>query len=113
MRGTPMADIAAPTPAPSLRPRGIADLLDTAFRLYRQHVGLLLGISAIMLLPLTLLHIASLAIFNTAVVVELIQNLVFVNTISAALIYAGSLLYQGRSVTRNEAYKVGWRRVGT
>src|SRR5262245_38502461 len=97
----------------SIRARSIVDILDSAFRLYRGYVSLLLGLSAIMLLPLTLLHIASLLLFDTATVIQILQGLVVVNVVSGALIYAAAMLYQQQSVTRREAYRVGWRRVGT
>jgi membrane-anchored glycerophosphoryl diester phosphodiesterase (GDPDase) len=97
----------------AIRARGVADILDTAFRLYRTHVGLLLGMTAIVLLPLTVLQVLSFLVIGTDVVVQLVQNLVVIHALGGALIYAASLLSQGRAVTRSEAYQAGWRRVAT
>jgi hypothetical protein len=44
-------------PAPVLRPLGIADILDAALRLYRQNFGPLLGITAIVFVPVAILQI--------------------------------------------------------
>ncbi len=41
---------------PELRPRNVLDLLDAAVRLYRQHFALLLGISAVVLVPFGLTY---------------------------------------------------------
>jgi hypothetical protein len=42
--------------AAGLRPRGIGEILSTAFQLYRRHWGTLLGIAAVVVVPLTVLQ---------------------------------------------------------
>ena len=41
-----------------LRPMGVGDLLDTAFRLYRRHFLLFVGIVSVIYVPLTLVRTA-------------------------------------------------------
>jgi hypothetical protein len=95
---------------PVLQPRGIGELLDTAFRLYRRNVVLLLGLTALTLVPLTLLRLLLLRPAPAARLVELVQNVVLLPLLVAVLTGAGAQLYRQEAITAAAAYRAGARR---
>jgi hypothetical protein len=85
--------------AAALGPRGIGELLTTAFQLYRRHWRTLLGIAAVVVVPLTLLEYVFGHWLRTQG--EVTRNGVVVSTsfwaaVSASLLAAlvGLLIYQ-------------------
>ncbi len=56
--------MAEATPAPTLRPMTVADLVDEIFRLYRRNFGLFFAISAILWLPPSILSVGGLALMG-------------------------------------------------
>ncbi|NUM48874.1 MAG: glycerophosphoryl diester phosphodiesterase membrane domain-containing protein [Anaerolineales bacterium] len=98
---------------PQLYPLSIGEILDRAFRLYRRHFGLLIGITMAAYVPMTVLQILSFFTFRSTQIVDLIQNSFISLLISGALTSAISNLYLGNSVSMNEAYQAIRERYGS
>lgn len=104
---------------PELRPLGTGELLDRAFRLYRNHFLTLVGIVAIVLVPLTLLQIAMQAA-NTTMLQNSTgadSNRIMTLSLLSALVMIIVYLVQGSvpiaAVTRAVAGSYLGERVGT
>lgn len=94
-----------------LRSRSISELLDTAVRLYRAHAVQLLALSAIVLLPTTLLRVLLVASSPFAVyLIESLQNIFLIPLLCAALTTAGVRIYANQSFTLPQMLRAGLRR---
>jgi hypothetical protein len=94
---------------PLLQPMRIGDLLDSAFRLYRTHFVLLITITALALVPLTIVRllVTSLLVLPA---LDSLQSAFFVPLISAAVVSASACIYRDMAVTAAQAYRDGARR---
>ncbi|HNB52724.1 MAG TPA: hypothetical protein PK530_12315, partial [Anaerolineales bacterium] len=97
---------------PNLYPLSIGEILDRAFRLYRRHFGLLIGITLAAYVPMTVLKAVSFFLFQTSGIVDWLQSAFISLLVSGALTVAISDLYLGDSVTMKEAYQGIWQRYG-
>lgn len=107
---------------PQLRSRGVGELLDAAFRLYRRNFFLFVGIAAVVYIPLTLLqiifqiaHPEQVLLFGDVVSTSQIL-LAFVSFIAVAGLMNGAMIraisdrYLGRSLGLFDTYRaLGWR----
>ncbi|HNB51673.1 MAG TPA: hypothetical protein PK530_07010, partial [Anaerolineales bacterium] len=98
---------------PNLYPLSIGEILDRAFRLYRRHFGLLIGITLVGYMPMTVLQIISFFTFQGSSFISLIQTGFVSLLVTGALTVAISDLYLGDSVTMKEAYQEIWQRYGS
>ncbi len=96
--------------ARQLKPLAISDMLDQAFHLYRANFVLLVSIVAVIYGPMAVIQIVSLVLFQSTLVVDLIQVVFIQPLISAALILAISRVYLSGSVSIAEAYGASLRR---
>jgi hypothetical protein len=96
--------------SPSVQPLSIADLLDTAFRLYRAHFVVFVGIAAVLLVPMALIQLIVLALFGAAALVRPLQDLLVVTVASGALTNAAAQAYLGQSPSFAAAYRLPARR---
>lgn len=94
---------------PTLRELSVGELLDKAFRLYRAKFLPLLGITAAVLIPFTLLGLLSVATLGSTQVVNLIQNL-FSPLMEGALVIAISRAYLSEAFTIKQAFRLGSKR---
>ncbi len=96
--------------ARQLKPLAISDMLDQAFRLYRANFVLLISIVAVLFVPMAILAALSQLLFQTTLVINLIQSF-FIQTLAyMALILAISRVYLGESVSLSEAYGASMHR---
>ncbi len=100
-------------PSQILRPLTAGEILDRAFRLYRNHFLPLIGIVGLVLLPLTVLQIWSQITFGTSQIVNLLQNLFFLCFLQGSLTFAISGAYLGKPVSIGSAYRSGLSRYGS
>jgi hypothetical protein len=96
--------------ASNYRPMSIADLLDLAFRLYRQRFTVLVGIAALSFLPMALLLLLVQQVQVASGLVQIVQSLLLVPLVSAALIYCIARLDQGANNAIGVAYRAGLSR---
>lgn len=88
----------------NLRPLSFAEILDRAFRVFRDHFSVLVGISAVLWLP----YGAILAVGSTSRVVFGIAELAFIlllPVMSVALTAAVANVYLDRPITVGDAYR--------
>ena len=88
----------------NIRPLSFAEILDRAFRVFRDHFSVLVGISAVLWLP----YGAILAVGNTSHVVSGIAQLAFLlllPVMSVALTAAVANVYLDRPITVGDAYR--------
>ena len=88
----------------NIRPLSFAEILDRAFRVFRDHFSALVGISAVLWLP----YGAILAVGNTSHVVSGIASLaflLFLPVMSVALTAAVANVYLDRPITVRDAYR--------
>ena len=88
----------------NIRPLSFAEILDRAFRVFRDHFSVLVGISAVLWLP----YGAILAVGNTSHVVSGIAELIFLllfPVMSVALTAAVANVYLDRPITVGDAYR--------
>ncbi len=88
----------------NIRPLSFAEILDRAFRVFRDHFSVLVGISAVLWLP----YGAILAVGNTSRVVSGIAELAFfllLPVMSVALTAAVANVYLDRPITVGDAYR--------
>lgn len=95
---------------PNLYPLSIGEILDRAFRLYRRHFGLLIGITLAAYVPMIALEVGSFLLFKTTRYVDWIDGLVISTLVSGALTTAISDIYLGQIATTQDAFRNGWRR---
>jgi hypothetical protein len=88
----------------------IADLLDLAFRLYRQRFTVLVGIAALSFVPMALLLLLIQQVEVASGLVQIVQSLLLVPIASAALIYCVARLDQGANNAISVAYRAGLSR---
>jgi hypothetical protein len=96
--------------ASNYRPMSIADLLDLAFRLYRQRFTVLVGIAALSFVPMALLLLLIQQVEVASGLVQIVQSLLLVPIASAALIYCVARLDQGANNAISVAYRAGLSR---
>ncbi|MFZ5878030.1 MAG: hypothetical protein ACOY0R_01550 [Chloroflexota bacterium] len=97
---------------PVLRELSVGELLDKAFRLYRAQFLPLLGITAAVLIPFTLLQILSAVTMGSTQIVDLIQAF-FNPLILGALAIATSRTYLSATFTIRQAFSLGSKRYGS
>jgi hypothetical protein len=88
----------------NIRPLSFAEILDRAFRVFRDHFSVLVGISAVLWLP----YGAILAVGNTSHVVSGIASLaflLFLPVMSVALTAAVANVYLDRPIMVGDAYR--------
>ena len=104
-----------------IRPLGVGDLLDEMISLYRRHFLLLIGIGAVLLVPLAVLQLLyQLALFFGDYLwlvgaISLLYSVVFLVAYLAILLattHAVSEIYLGRRPKVRGAYAAGMRRFG-
>lgn len=93
-----------------LRPLSISDLLDATFRLYRAHFLLFCRITAILLVPLTIIGIFTKLLPVADSILGLCQSLVVNNLLTAALVYVAGQLYFQQMPSTKTAYQTGWQK---
>lgn len=98
---------------PNLYPLSIGEILDRAFRLYRRHFGLLIGITLVGYVPMTVLQIISQLRYGTIRGINNILTNFFVLFVSGALIVACANLYLGKSITVGYVYRAILKRYGS
>lgn len=91
--------------SPNLHPLKAGEILDRAFRLYRAHFWLFIGIAAVVLVPLLVLEILALVININVQFVSLLQSFLVSYFLQGAMIWAASHVYLGQAVSINEAYR--------
>ncbi len=88
----------------NIRPLSFAEILDRAFRVFRDHFSVLVGISAVLWLP----YGAILAVGNASHVVSGIAEIAFfllLPVMSVALTAAVANVYLDRPITVGDAYR--------
>lgn len=121
-------------PAPVLRPLGIADILDAALRLYRQNFGPLLGITAVVFVPVAILQtvgaffmgqsmgpsgessdvqVGSMIVFGVFMAGSVVVYLLAMPVCQGALSIAVARRYLGQQITVADAYHMIGDRWGT
>jgi hypothetical protein len=98
---------------PTLRPLSVGEILDRAFRLYRNHFLVLIGIGAIAFVPITLLQILSQVTFGDAQIVTLLESAFVACLVQGSLAQAIACAYLGESFTIGSAYRFAFRRYGS
>jgi hypothetical protein len=120
-------------PPPPLQPRSVADILETAFNLYRRHWVTLMELVAILVVPLTFLQFLVADAFSEKVVIGpdgqptideglgagLIGGGVIVGLLSilinlillGAIAWAVATILVGREPDLAESYRFGYRRI--
>lgn len=93
-----------------LRPMPIGDLLDTAFRLYRAHFTRFLTLTAVVLIPITMVRLLLLSSPNANQLLDNAQTTFLLPLISAALTSAGARIYANETFSLRQAYRAGARR---
>jgi hypothetical protein len=119
-------------PPPSLQPRSVGEILETAFRLYGRHWAVLMQVVAIVVVPLTLLQYAvgdavngtvtttsngevvlhegaGQAIFGGLLVAVL--GLLILQILYGAVAWAVATVLVGRQPDVGESYRFGYRRM--
>lgn len=96
-----------------LRPLGIGEILDRAFRIYRSHFVLLISIPLVALVPMMILQVVSQLIWGTSQLVEALQNGFVQVLVSGALTVAISQAYLTYPPTLNQAYRAASQRYGS
>ena len=107
-------------------PMSTGMVLDGAFRFYAQHFPLMLGISAILNVPILVLTVLPVFLARTgsspflavtaamsSMVIGLVALLIVYPLVTGATTKAVSDTYLGNPVTVGSALKVAWRRFGT
>lgn len=94
---------------PTLRELSVGELLDKAFRLYRANFLPLLGITAAVLIPFTLLGLLSAVTLGETRVVDIIQNF-FSPLIQGTLAVAISRAYLAEAFTIQQSFRLGSKR---
>jgi hypothetical protein len=93
-----------------LHPLTLAQLLDRAFRLYRNNFGLFVGIVAAAFIPITVLQVMSQALWGTTTIVNLVQNIFIESLVSGSLAWAISRVYHHQPTSNGSAYQACLRR---
>lgn len=91
----------------SLRPRGIGEILDGAFRLYRHDVGLYAFTAAVAALPMTLATILSFT-GGESVTAALLALVLFLVALVAALTVWAALIHQMNHRLNGRDPSLGW-----
>jgi hypothetical protein len=107
-----------------IREMSFAEVLDTGFKLLRNHFGLLVGMAALVYLPMAFLSarfqdpaapvpdtMPSLVALFGGVVVALTLSMVGTTVVFAGITWAVGQIYVGRSVTTGEALRRGLQRL--
>lgn len=94
---------------PQLRPLSIGDLLDSAFRLYRQHFLFFCKLVALLLVPLTIIGFFAQAVPLIQGILNLVQSFVITNVLTAALVSSAAQLYLRQTPRTKTAYQAGWQ----
>jgi len=97
----------------NLRPLSAGEVLDRAFRLYRAHFWLFIGIAGILLAPFLALELLSLFIFGQTTIVSYIQSFFEANLLYGAMVWAASRAYLGLPVSMNDSYRQAQPRFGS
>lgn len=93
------------------RQLAVGDLLDEAFRIYRSNFITFISITAIALVPLSLLYLLSFATLEDATIVDFLQAIIITNLLSPALCATVMLLYRGQQTDFATAYSIGAQRM--
>lgn len=93
--------------APTLRPRTVGEILDTAFQLYRSRFAAMATATGILVMPLLLVELV--APLNLLGFLERIGNLFFLAA-SAAVVVIAAGAYEGRDVRAVDAIRAMGRR---
>lgn len=88
-----------------IRPLSFSEILDRAFRVYRDHFALLFGICAIILIPIRTLDSPRVVGNQVTLIVNLIFLLAGEPVMDAALTIPIASVYLGRSTSIRDAYK--------
>ena len=115
-----------PTPEHRFEPMSTGMVLDRAFRLYAQNFPLMLGISAILNVPLLVLTVLPVFLVRTgsppllavmvalsSMLIGLVALLIVYPLVTGATTKAVSDTYLGNPVTVGSALNVAWRKFGT
>lgn len=97
---------------PILRPLNTGEILDRAFRLYRAHFWLFIGIGGVLLGPLLVLKLLSQLFFHDTNIVNVLESFLTAYGLQGALIWAAANTYLGKPVTLNGSYSVSGRYIG-
>lgn len=96
-----------------LRPRSVGEILDAAFRIYRDHWQLLMGAVAVAVVPLSLLF-GGLALTESLaliVIAAIVTGLLIGPLVSAAIVKLGAELVRGHELTIGETYRFALTRL--
>ena len=94
-------------PPPNLRPLSPGEIMDRAFRLYRANFLMLIGISLVVLIPISVIQAIGLIYFKTTSLLIFMQ-LFLLPLPYGALTWAASHIYLGGSISLGEAYRASW-----
>jgi hypothetical protein len=97
----------------TLRPLRTGEMLDRAFRLYRNHFILLISIGALGIVPMSLLQVLSQSLLGDSRIVNLLQSVFVISLVQGSLAYAISSAYFGQPLSIGAAYRVGFQRYGS
>ena len=101
---------------PTLKPLSVAELLDRALQLYKRHALLLIQVSAVVLIPYTIISSVLLLYFDDTRLRSSIFNVFVFPFIELAMIAAISSLYLGKGITVRNSFSIGvkryWTRIG-
>jgi hypothetical protein len=95
-----------------LRPLSIVEMLDRAFRLYRNHFWALISIGAAALVPMTALKVLSQVVWGNTTIVNLVQSGFVLYLVQACLTVAISAIHLDRPLSVKESFRDGSSRFG-
>ena len=96
-----------------LRPLSVGEILDRAFRLYRNHFLSLIGITALALTPVLILEVLSQILMGSAVLVNGLQSFFVLCLVQGSLTYAVASAYLGHPFSIGRAYRAALSRYGS
>ncbi|MFN8412267.1 MAG: hypothetical protein U0Z26_07760 [Anaerolineales bacterium] len=92
---------------PTLRALSVPELLDKALQIYRGHVPLLMGIGALIFVPITIIHSIAVLYLKDTRFVDIATGYLMAPFASLAMIVAISNLYLGKDVNISSSYSIG------
>lgn len=99
--------------ANTLRPLHTGEMMDRAFRLYRNHFLILMGIAAWATVPVTILQFLSQFLIGDTRFVDLLQSVFVLTLVQGGLAHAISCAYFSRPFSIGSAFRAGAQRYGS